>query len=344
MRATSGGRRGRRVSAAIAFWLGVVALAAGGLTTFARSVPTTWVPVASDDWAMATSFTDFGIVAYGLSLVCLGAALALRASRLRVIAGGVALALAALHASWIVPWFVADAQRPDPATPVFRILSLNLRLGRADPPVVVGAASSVDIVVLTEVTMTAHQGLIQAGLGARFPYERTGTLPGWGASGTTVFSRFPIGDTRPLPADIAHQNWLIRIDVPGSGDVDLAAVHPTRPFAGASGWAEDQRRLEAAIVDAQPEVIAGDFNAVDNHQPIRRLSAEGFRSTTDSAGSGWQPTYPADRTDLPPVAPIDHILIGPGLAAADSHTVRIAGTDHLGIVATVGRIDARSDN
>jgi len=87
-------------------------------------------------------------------------------------------------------------------------------------------------------------------------------------------------------------------------------------------------------------VVAGDFNAVDNHQSIRRLSAEGFRSTTDSAGSGWQPTYPADRTDLPPV---DHILISPGLAATDSRTVRIAGTDHLGVVATVGRIDVRSD-
>lgn len=338
------GRRGRRVSAALVFWLGVVALAAGGLTTLARSVPSSWVPIASDDWAMATSFTDFGIVGYGVSLVLLGAALALRASRPRLIAGGLALALATLHASWIVPWFVSDGQRPGPTTPVFGILSLNLRLGQADPAAVVGAASNVDIVVLTEVTMTAHRGLIEAGLGARFPHERAGRLPAYGANGTTVFSRFPIIDTRSLPAASAHQNWLVRIEAPGTGEIDLAAVHPIRPFAGATGWAEDQRRLQSAIVHAEPDVVAGDFNAVDNHQSIRRLSAEGFRSTSDSAGSGWQPTYPADRTDLPPIAPIDHILINPGLAAADSHTVRIAGTDHLGVVATVGRVVARPDS
>ncbi len=90
-------------------------------------------------------------------------------------------------------------------------------------------------------------------------------------------------------------------------------------------------------------MVAGDFNAVDNHRPIRRLSAYGFRSTADSAGAGWQPTYPADRADLPPLAPIDHILISPELAAAESHTVRIAGTDHLGVVATVGRVLGPAD-
>ena len=334
------GRRGRRLIAAIAFGLGVLLLVAGGLTTIARSVPFSWVPIASDDWAMATSFTDFGIIAYALSLVCLGVALIVRASRLRVVVGVLALGLAVLHASWIVPWFIADSVRPDPTTPVFRILALNMGLGRADPAVVVGAANSVDIVVLTEATKPAHQALLVAGLGDRFPYEQQGGyLPVSGAGGTTVFSRFPIIATTVLPAGIAHQNWLVRIDVPGTGAVALAAVHPTRPFPGGTDWLKEQNMLHTAVVSAQPDVVAGDFNAVDNHLPIRRLSADGFRSTTDSAGAGWQPTYPADRTHLPPIAPIDHILIRPGLAAAESHTVRIPGTDHLGVVATIGRVD-----
>ena len=292
---------------------------------------------------MATSFTDFGIVAYALSLICLGTALVLRATGLGAIAGGLALGLTVLHASWIVPWFIADSARPGPTTPMVKILALNLRLGQADPAVVVGAANNVDIVVLTEVTRSAHQGLIRAGLGDRFPYERAGRLPAYGANGTTVFSRHPIIETTRLPAGIAHQNWLVRIDAPDTGTVELAAVHPTRPFTGGTGWAEDQRLLHAALVRSTPDVVASDFNAVDNHQPVRQLSADGFRSTADSAGAGWQPTYPADRPDLPPLAPIDHILISPELAAAESHTVRVAGTDHLGVVATVGRVAARSD-
>ena len=292
---------------------------------------------------MATSFTDFGIVAYALSLVALGAAVLLRASRVGLIAGVLALGLTVLHGSWIVPWFVADSARPGPTTPVFTILALNLRLGQADPAVVVGAANNADIVVLTEVTRSARRALLLAGLGDRFPHEREGRLPASGANGTTVFSRYPIIDTARLPAGIAHQNWLVRIDVPDTGPIEIAAVHPTRPFTGGTGWAEDQRLLHSALIRSRPDVVAGDFNAVDNHQPIRRLAADGFRSTTDSAGAGWQPTYPADRADLPPLAPIDHVLISPGLAATESHTVRVAGTDHLGVVATIGRVDAAAD-
>jgi endonuclease/exonuclease/phosphatase (EEP) superfamily protein YafD len=126
--------------------------------------------------------------------------------------------------------------------------------------------------------------------------------------------------------------------VPQHGNVDLAAVHPTRPFRGGTGWSSDQRHLRTAIQQTRPALVAGDFNAVDNHVAVRRLAADGYRSTTDSAGVGWQPTWPADRQFIPPVMPIDHILLAPGWAAATAHTVRVPGTDHLGVEATVGRV------
>ena len=271
MTASDRGGHGRRVVAAIAFSLVVVALAVGGLSTVARSVPFSWVPIASDDWAMATSFTDFGIVAYGLSLLCLGAALVVRGSRLRLIAGGIALALTVLHASWIVPWFIADSARPGPSTPVFRILALNLRLGQADPAVVVGAATGVDIMVLTEATESARKALLAAGLGDPFPYERAGDLPATGANGTTVFSRFPIIDTRPgcRPASPTKTGWC------GS----------TCPTPGRLSWPRYTRpdrspELPAGLttsVCCTPPGFAPDrmwspetSTPVDNHQPIRK--------------------------------------------------------------------------
>ena len=119
-----------------------------------------------------------------------------------------------------------------------------------------------------------------------------------GAGGTTVFSRFPIIATTVLPAGIAHQNWLVRIDVPGTSAVALAAVHPTRPFAGGTGWLTDQNMLHAAVVSAKPDVVAGDFNAVDNHLPIRRLSADGFRSTAGQR-RGRLAAHLSRRPDLP---------------------------------------------
>ena len=123
--------------------------------------------------------------------------------------------------------------------------------GRADPAVVVGAANSVDIVVLTEATKPAHQALLVAGLGDRFPLRAAGRAPP-GERRRWHHGVQPIPDHRDdlLPAGMAHQNWLVRIDVPGTGAVALAAVHPTRPVPGGTGWLTEQNMLHSAVVSA----------------------------------------------------------------------------------------------
>ena len=216
------------------------------------------------------------------------------------------------------------------------IFSLNMRVGDADVAAVVDATRESDVVVLSEITEPARQRLISLGFGRRFPYERTGTLPADGTAGTTVFSRFPITATEPLPAEIAHQNWLVSLDTPGLGLVRLAAVHPARPTHGRSIWASDHRLLRTALpAPTGPIVLAGDFNAVESHWPMRRLRADGWRSSTDLAGAGWQPTWPVDRLRLPPLVGIDHILLSPALTATAAGRVAIAGSDHLAVTATI---------
>ena len=76
-------------------------------------------------------------------------------------------------------------------------------------------------------------------------------------------------------------------------------------------------------------VIAGDFNAIDDHGPLQALRLDGLKSATDIVGAGWMPTYPARRL-LPLLLPIDHVMINSRLTATSIRTVRIAGTDHLG--------------
>ena len=85
-------------------------------------------------------------------------------------------------------------------------------------------------------------------------------------------------------------------------------------------------------------IMAGDFNAVDDHGPMQELRRLGLESATDVAGAGWLPTYPADRP-LPPLLPIDHVMINKELTATSVTSFAISGTDHRGLVATLAGAD-----
>ena len=67
---------------------------------------------------------------------------------------------------------------------------------------------------------------------------------------------------------------------------------------------------------------------------MRELYALGLKSVTDIVGAGWLPTYPAD-APVPPLIPIDHILVDDQLTGTSISTVRVSGSDHLGLLATL---------
>jgi endonuclease/exonuclease/phosphatase (EEP) superfamily protein YafD len=77
----------------------------------------------------------------------------------------------------------------------------------------------------------------------------------------------------------------------------------------------------------QPPVVAGDFNAVNDHGPMQALRRAGLKSAADVAGAGWLPTYPANRP-IPPLLPIDHVLINEDLTATSVTSFALSGSDH----------------
>ncbi len=234
MSSSDRGRRGGRLIAAIAFWLGVVALAAGGLTTVARSVPFSWVPIASDDWAMATSFTDFGIVAYALSLVCLGAALV--AARLPAPGDRRRCSARADRAARLLDRARGSSPtRPGPGRPPrcsgswpsTCALARPIRPSWSEPRTASTSWCS------PKSPSRARRALLARRAGRPIPVRAGGRSSGDRRQRHHRVQPLPDHRRRPgcRPA-IAHQNWLVRIDVPDTGAVELAAVHPTRPFAG----------------------------------------------------------------------------------------------------------------
>jgi endonuclease/exonuclease/phosphatase (EEP) superfamily protein YafD len=290
------------------------------------------VPPTDDATALLASFIAYGVIAYAVALLCLVVAL-LRARRrlaLAVCSAVVAL-LAVLHLAWLGPLFVSDHRVG--RTPAFTVMSLNMYAGSADPAAIVEAAQQADIVVLVEVTPEAVQALERKGWDQRFRYSVGSTLQG--VAGTAVYSRFPLSQASRIEPTQFEQ-WSMVAEVPGVGPVRLLAVHPCNPFCGGGRWTTEHRLLREAVGQDQgaPIIMAGDFNAVLDHGPMQQLHRIGLRSVDDVAGTGWMPTYPANRR-IPPLLPIDHVLINNRLTATTVKTLAIPRTDHLGLLTTL---------
>jgi endonuclease/exonuclease/phosphatase (EEP) superfamily protein YafD len=291
------------------------------------------LPPTDDPAAQLAAFIPYGLIGYLVALCCLLVAL-VRARRrliLTTITVGVA-ALTALHLAWLAPLFVDDHRAP--ATSDFRLMSLNMLNGQADPRQVAKRARQADIVILVEATPAALTSLKQFGWDRRFPYSLGD--PKDGSFNTAVYSRFPLSHSSSIGGGTAFQQWETTVRVPDVGSVRLMAVHPCNPYCSGDRWSDEHRILRKAVIDNldQPLVVAGDFNAVDDHGPMQALRRLGLKSATDVAGGGWLPTYPADGP-LPPLLPIDHVMINKDLTASSVSSFAIEGTDHRGLLATL---------
>ena len=130
------------------------------------------------------------------------------------------------------------------------------------------------------------------------------------------------------------------VRVPGaSNDVVILTVHVVGPWPQAiDGWRQELANFPetiSATAHAAPGavIVAGDLNATVDMQPYRRLLRDGFNDAAEQSGAGFLRTFPADES-IPPLIGIDHILTYKS-SASDMHAVRIPGSDHLGLNATV---------
>lgn len=281
--------------------------------------------------ALAASFISYGTLAYAICLLGFGLGLLLaRRKRLLAVLTVLTAALLALHLSWLAPLFVPD-HRPA-TTRSFTLMSLNIRASLGSPADIVEQARRADVVVLLETTPTAIGNLRAAGMEEEFPYRAGEDSRG---SASAIFSRFPLTSVQPLP-QTSFQMWQATAEIPQVGAIRIIAAHPCNPFCGTGYWSSEHELLQRVVTQDlnRPLVVAGDFNAVDDHLPMRRLNRLGLKSASDIVGAGWLPTYPANAV-IPPLIPIDHIMLDHQLTATSITRVHVAGTDHLGLLATL---------
>jgi endonuclease/exonuclease/phosphatase family metal-dependent hydrolase len=171
---------------------------------------------------------------------------------------------------------------------------------------------------------------IKTRLADEFPYLTEEVQPK--SSSSMVLSRFPLSEEKKLDSFLPQLS--VAVDVPEIGQINLISAHPCNPYCTDGLWAEEHQQLldRAESLPDRPTVIAGDFNAIRDHGPMRELEDHGFTSATDIVGAGWQPTFPANRW-YPPIVQIDHVMVSSELTATRVDTFSVARTDHLGLLA-----------
>ncbi|MDR1823874.1 MAG: endonuclease/exonuclease/phosphatase family protein [Bifidobacteriaceae bacterium] len=235
---------------------------------------------------------------------------------------------------------VADGASRGVGGTEFTVLALNQEYSQADPAAVVALAreAHADVLVLTETGAAAVAALDQAGLEGAYPY-RTEAVDDNTAGAAVILSNYPF----TLEEAAAGTGWpapAVTLEV-GEQAVLLQAVHTRPPMSGlTTGWAQDLGAL-SRWQQAHPDqalILAGDFNASVVHPAYRGA----VRGLDDAAKAGtWRmlPTWPTDRFAVVPFIDIDHIVTR-GLAARGWRAVKVAGTDHKAVIATLATCPA----
>ena len=235
-----------------------------------------------------------------------------------------------------VPLFIGSGKAP-PDAMAMRVLTVNLQMGATQPePLVEIARDRADVLVVQELTPEIADRL--AALESELPYRAVDARPS--AAGVGIWSRYPVQRYSRNPG---YELGMLTasLQMPGvTRDVTVVAAHVVGPWPQPiDGWRKEMATLPntlAGLAKTAGEgavIVAGDLNATADMLPFRRLLAAGFRDAAEQTGAGLAGTYPA-KGSTPPLIRIDHILIR-NAEATNVRTVRVPGTDHLGVAATI---------
>lgn len=305
----------------------------------------------------AVSFRGWAALAAG-AVALVGAAVAVlrrRHADRRVwwVITAVVLAVAVANASVLaVRSIPTAASSPGPVSDPGRtvtVLEYNTEGGATTPAEIarLAADAGADVIALPETTgrqaerIAADPAVADRGYQV-FSHRESRTS----GSDTSLLVAASMGPYRLLDTPSTGLGAVRAVPV-SSGGPTLAAVHAVPPTSD-FGYEEWDRTVSTALSLAAPTgspqdgsaIVAGDFNATLDHQPLHDLG--GAADAARSAGAGAQGTWPSN---LPPLlgAPIDHVLFDPAAYRVDDAvTVQSGDSDHRGLVVTLVPAEPRA--
>lgn len=277
----------------------------------------------------------------GLSAAPLALGAALTGRRRLAMAAGAVAAGAVVAAA---PLVVRRSQPTiEPSAEPLRITHTNLlyvnRRVAAVPDTL--ALLDADVLTFSELTPTHVRRLHSSALLERYPHrvERAAK----GASGTGLWSRYPLTVNAAVRTDTKHHTVIADVHAPG-GPVRVVVIHTQSPVVHFNDWVDDLASLgDIETGPGVPAVMTGDFNAAWWHPEMRELMRRGgWRDAHQVRGHGLSSSWPTDQWHAvfrwhPPFVRLDHALVNRGLAVLDTSDFDIPGSDHRGLAVTVQR-------
>jgi endonuclease/exonuclease/phosphatase family metal-dependent hydrolase len=294
---------------------------------------TAWAMLRLGGWERNVLVQFFAFTPYvaAWSVVPLIAALATR----RWLAAAVAAIVLALFAVLVLPRTLTDGDRGPQGGVAVQVMTSNLLFGNADAATVVKLVRDNDVAVLAvqEFSPAAQTRLAEAGLGTLLPYSSLG--PEYGASGSGLYSRYPITNPGVRRNGGGFNQAYGTIQPPGAAPLQVESAHPLAPYAVnvLDGWRSDLEAEPHADLNGVPRILLGDFNSTLDHEPLRALIASGYRDAADVDRKGLIGSWgPYDGDPLPPVT-IDHVLVDSRLGVGAVSVHDIPASDHRAVIA-----------
>ena len=187
-----------------------------------------------------------------------------------------------------------------------------------------------DLLVLTEVDATWLAAV--SGSTKVFPYSKT-VIAG---AGLAMFSKYPIVKSEVRYFGKSHHPRIFAQLAFPTYKLNLLLVHPPTPQVEARFIARNQ---ELSLIASEikgltgPTVLVGDFNCGPWSKPFTELLKSGLKDSEQ--GFGPQPSWPArsgrvlEKVAVPPLVPIDHVLVSDDIRVVSRSSGPAIGSDHL---------------
>jgi endonuclease/exonuclease/phosphatase (EEP) superfamily protein YafD len=326
--------------AALIGWFFVVLVAVGAVTTAFGATPNPFIAAVQ---GAAPRLIPVGVL--------LGAILGLlplvvgRYWSFTALPGGMLLAASF---AWLFQLLPLAPVNGEVSTPAFRLLSVNLLITNDD---VAGIASDIlavdaDVVITLETAEPTRRALMAHLTGYRVASTGEGARGAWASIWVheRVEAELEKGEHRLEIGAETLPGIRYRVETThGTSVIRLVGVHLHAPSTRKDGdtWAGELDELaQHARANGEHLVLAGDFNAGHAHPalgPLLTMLRDAGRTTWGTGTPTW-PVLGAGEGAYrwsPTMLDLDHILTGSGLGARGYRTIRVAGSDHLGIASDV---------
>ncbi|MFI7499290.1 endonuclease/exonuclease/phosphatase family protein [Streptomyces sp. NPDC049687] len=237
-------------------------------------------------------------------------------------------------AGGLLAWFLqpyGEGEEPEGAAVAkVRVLTSNVEFGWATAALIEVVRRERPDLVFVEECEYACQSTTRRELAEEYPYRQA--VAGDTSVGSVILSRFPLTAAEGVPGEMGMPGAVADVD---GHAVRVQLAHPKPPLPGQVNlWKRESGRLRDfadRYRDNGPVVLAGDFNASQDHAVFRRVLDTGLRDAARLAGESREPSWPSRTT---PVfgAQIDHVLVSKEFSASRARFLHLDGTDHRALV------------